>query len=338
PSTSAPAPAVRTERPRWSGRSHFLPGHPVRTVGRRSRSEEHTSELQSRENLVCRLLLEKKKRSTNNNMLHDFNMSTRKIAQLCDGQPDCYLLHQGDAQDIQRPMCVPQCHRHPRGLHSFPTRRSSDLTEYLCAGASGADGKTTLVRAEPLPPGSPCAHGGQAIIVGVDEDRDGALSEAEVQTTTQICNGAPGADGQNGRSSLVVTSAATGAQCPDGGTAISSGVDDNGNGTLDAEEVDATEVVCRETCSISEAEAGPTMTCTDGSSLRLSAGGCSAGPGAVSGLWFLGLVAVPVLRRRRQARTGVRARAAAGPLRGENRRGLVPADRGFTWCRVRGMR
>src|SRR5690606_42041789 len=29
--------------------------------GRRERSEEHTSELQSRENLVCRLLLEKKK-------------------------------------------------------------------------------------------------------------------------------------------------------------------------------------------------------------------------------------------------------------------------------------
>src|SRR5690606_39689078 len=31
----------------------------------RSRSEEHTSELQSRENLVCRLLLEKKKQSDN---------------------------------------------------------------------------------------------------------------------------------------------------------------------------------------------------------------------------------------------------------------------------------
>src|SRR5690606_40170930 len=30
----------------------------------RSRSEEHTSELQSRENLVCRLLLEKKKKKT----------------------------------------------------------------------------------------------------------------------------------------------------------------------------------------------------------------------------------------------------------------------------------
>src|SRR5690606_41547468 len=30
-------------------------------IAARSRSEEHTSELQSRENLVCRLLLEKKK-------------------------------------------------------------------------------------------------------------------------------------------------------------------------------------------------------------------------------------------------------------------------------------
>src|SRR5436309_6262685 len=31
------------------------------------RSEEHTSELQSRENLVCRLLLEKKKKKTKKN-------------------------------------------------------------------------------------------------------------------------------------------------------------------------------------------------------------------------------------------------------------------------------
>src|SRR5690606_41795007 len=33
-----------------------------RLEGRQQRSEEHTSELQSRENLVCRLLLEKKKK------------------------------------------------------------------------------------------------------------------------------------------------------------------------------------------------------------------------------------------------------------------------------------
>src|SRR5215469_16826002 len=36
---------------------------PVRAVARPGRSEEHTSELQSRRDLVCRLLLEKKKKS-----------------------------------------------------------------------------------------------------------------------------------------------------------------------------------------------------------------------------------------------------------------------------------
>src|SRR2546429_2366224 len=35
-----------------------------RVVGRSGRSEEHTSELQSRLHLVCRLLLEKKKKRT----------------------------------------------------------------------------------------------------------------------------------------------------------------------------------------------------------------------------------------------------------------------------------
>src|SRR3712207_8863941 len=34
------------------------------------RSEEHTSELQSRQYLVCRLLLEKKKQNTKNNEVH----------------------------------------------------------------------------------------------------------------------------------------------------------------------------------------------------------------------------------------------------------------------------
>src|SRR5690606_39380866 len=42
----------------WCARA--APGTPP-TAPARPRSEEHTSELQSRENLVCRLLLEKKK-------------------------------------------------------------------------------------------------------------------------------------------------------------------------------------------------------------------------------------------------------------------------------------
>src|SRR5437870_8213824 len=49
-----------------------LPGRPLagalgdrRDEARRNRSEEHTSELQSRGHLVCRLLLEKKQKSVN---------------------------------------------------------------------------------------------------------------------------------------------------------------------------------------------------------------------------------------------------------------------------------
>src|SRR5438874_7147641 len=47
-------------------RGMALQGYPTREHGSRScgRSEEHTSELQSRRDLVCRLLLEKKKKKT----------------------------------------------------------------------------------------------------------------------------------------------------------------------------------------------------------------------------------------------------------------------------------
>src|SRR5690349_22888641 len=41
-----------------------------RCFGCRKRSEEHTSELQSRRDLVCRLLLEKKKKSTRLTSIH----------------------------------------------------------------------------------------------------------------------------------------------------------------------------------------------------------------------------------------------------------------------------
>src|SRR2546430_13663441 len=46
-----------------------------RIRGAALRSEEHTSELQSQSNLVCRLLLEKKKRQlVDMQMLHPFNI------------------------------------------------------------------------------------------------------------------------------------------------------------------------------------------------------------------------------------------------------------------------
>src|SRR2546422_5328429 len=66
-----PAPATRTRMP-----PHPTPHSPARRAARRDRrahpcptlrSEEHTSELQSRLHLVCRLLLEKKKKKKNKN-------------------------------------------------------------------------------------------------------------------------------------------------------------------------------------------------------------------------------------------------------------------------------
>src|SRR5690606_23300665 len=108
---SAPArrcrrrPAIWTGCPtrcRWprdsdSGGLTILPPdlHTWRTVPhqRHERSEEHTSELQSRENLVCRLLLEKKKMRA----LH----------------PTVALFF--------------RCYAALPHLHAFPTRRSSDL-------------------------------------------------------------------------------------------------------------------------------------------------------------------------------------------------------------------
>src|SRR3712207_7570152 len=61
----AGAARFRRRRPRLRGHQ---PGHPLRhrePGPRPPRSEEHTSELQSRQYLVCRLLLEKKKQLLN---------------------------------------------------------------------------------------------------------------------------------------------------------------------------------------------------------------------------------------------------------------------------------
>src|SRR5690349_23031640 len=51
-------------------------------VGEFARSEEHTSELQSRRDLVCRLLLEKKKKKKKNNQTKEYlNKQYQQIQQ-----------------------------------------------------------------------------------------------------------------------------------------------------------------------------------------------------------------------------------------------------------------
>src|SRR5690349_4114930 len=72
-----------------------------------SRSEEHTSELQSRRDLVCRLLLEKKKEKATGSGTRMAPTPSSLLLSLF------FFYRSGDHRD----------------LHSFPTRRSSDLVE-----------------------------------------------------------------------------------------------------------------------------------------------------------------------------------------------------------------
>lgn len=147
-------------------------------------------------------------------------------------------------------------------------------TAYVCNGtngtdgvngSNGADGKSSLMATADVAPGdSGCLAGGKAISIGLDEDGSGTLDPVEVASTQVICNGISGptgpagppgvageagpagATGESGTTSLVsVEPVPSGsAFCPSGGQGVSSGLDTNGNGMLDAEEVQATQYVC----------------------------------------------------------------------------------------------
>jgi len=112
-------------------------------------------------------------------------------------------------------------------------------TAYVCNGAAGLD---SLTRLDDEPAGSSCAFGGKSIASGLDANRSGVLDPEEVRTTAYVCNGATGATGAPSLVALTVEPA--GANCPVGGQQVQTGVDANGNGTLDAGEVQNTAWLC----------------------------------------------------------------------------------------------
>ncbi|MGA0612081.1 WD40/YVTN/BNR-like repeat-containing protein [Caldimonas sp. KR1-144] len=136
-------------------------------------------------------------------------------------------------------------------------------TQFVCHGSPGAtgtaghDGLGSLVQMQDEPAGSHCATGGKAIQVGVDANANGVLDASEIGSTGYVCNGASGAngadgsngtngsDGANGLSTLMsIVDEAAGANCGYGGRKISSGLDRDADGQLDADEVDSTSYVC----------------------------------------------------------------------------------------------
>lgn len=97
-------------------------------------------------------------------------------------------------------------------------------------------------------PGADCEYGGQRIDAGIDDNLNGQLDEAEFDQVRYVCNGAPGSAGDAGpagATALVsVEAEAAGANCALGGNKVSSGLDSDSSGVLDAAEVTSVQYVC----------------------------------------------------------------------------------------------
>ncbi|WNG42743.1 hypothetical protein F0U60_00495 [Archangium minus] len=118
-------------------------------------------------------------------------------------------------------------------------------TQYVCNSLAEMTGASSLIRLDVEPPGANCSLGGTAVKSGLDSNANGTLDTSEVTNTTFVCNGLPGADGQNGKNSLVrLDPVASGPNCAYGGTAVKSGLDLNGDKTLSDSEVTTTQFVC----------------------------------------------------------------------------------------------
>jgi hypothetical protein len=109
-----------------------------------------------------------------------------------------------------------------------------DRISYVCGEVT----PPVLTRELPEPSSETCPAGGTRVEAGRDDDRDGLLSEAEVETTALVC----------GDQVLVRRDEVGWApECAAGGTRVRSGADANGDGVLDDAEVASTVYVCSET-------------------------------------------------------------------------------------------
>ncbi len=80
-------------------------------------------------------------------------------------------------------------------------------------GVPGTNGKSELLRTTNETSGANCANGGIKVETGLDDDRDGSLVDAEVDSTLYVCDGADGR-------SVVPTPVSPGTSCPEGGVML----------------------------------------------------------------------------------------------------------------------
>ncbi|RKH22661.1 hypothetical protein D7Y13_30915 [Corallococcus praedator] len=125
-------------------------------------------------------------------------------------------------------------------------RRTWSTWVALCLFAGGctpldltvlSPGQLARSRILPEPPGAACPYGGQALQTGLDLNEDGELGADEVTLTQYACAKAPTSEPTPAQVVVRTLKLDPGTPCPDGGQVTQAGLDTNGNGTLDDEEV-----------------------------------------------------------------------------------------------------
>src|SRR5256885_9824437 len=99
---------LSTRTPKPPGGTHAV----TRPALGAKRSEEHTSELQSPCNLVCRLLLEKKKKTHTHPLVTDASPSHPPV-------PLVHILHRHNRSNTYRRRYLSLCHRLDDVIHGY---------------------------------------------------------------------------------------------------------------------------------------------------------------------------------------------------------------------------
>lgn len=122
-----------------------------------------------------------------------------------------------------------------------------DYTQYVCNGADGQDsenaGLNSLIETTQEPEGANCTYGGIRIDSGTDTNGNGVLDGDEKNAPSFVCNTA-GVQGNSSLVELTAEPAGPESQCTFGGTRVDSGIDQDGNGSLDPGEINHTSYVC----------------------------------------------------------------------------------------------
>jgi hypothetical protein len=125
------------------------------------------------------------------------------------------------------------------------------ITLILAAGCGGGGGDGTGTKGDPSSvatsvkssePTADCPNGGVTVYSGIDSNGNGTLDDSEIRSGQEVCNGA---DGSAGSTALVaIVDEPSGTNCAGGGKKISVGMDSDGDGALDADEITSHDYIC----------------------------------------------------------------------------------------------